>query len=307
MLLVGSENALHAFPAAMQILKQGGSAIDAVEAAIRSVEADLDDHSVGVGGWPNLLGEVELDASIMDGRTRASGAVGALRGYPYPISVARQVMERLPHVFLVGKGAADFAAEMSFAAEETLTDVAAREWIERVQANVPIDKLPALLHRREMVPWVNLTRDPQRVAGTVDVIAIDSQGNIASGVSTSGWAWKYPGRLGDSPIIGAGNYCDNRYGAAACTGYGELAIRGATAHTVVLLMRTGVPLREAGREALLDLPRPRNDQDENFMNIVAVDHQGNHCGFTNVLEWDQYAYMTAEMTEAVLAKRLFVE
>jgi beta-aspartyl-peptidase (threonine type) len=307
MLLVGSANARHALPAAMQILKQGGSAIDAVEAAIRLVEANLDDHSVGVGGWPNLLGEVELDASIMDGRTRASGAVGALRGYPHPISVARKVMECLPHVFLVGRGAADFAAEMGFAAAETLTDVAAREWIGRVQANVPTEKLPALLHRREMVPWVNLTRDPQRVAGTVDVIAIDGEGNIASGVSTSGWAWKYPGRLGDSPIIGAGNYCDNRYGAAACTGYGELAIRGATAHTVVLLMRTGVPLREAGRQALLDLPRPSNGQEDNFMNIVAVDAQGNHCGFTNVSERDQYTYMTAEMTEAVLEKRIFVE
>src|SRR4051812_17942687 len=114
MLLIGSENALETLPPAMQILKQGGSALDAVEAAIRLVESNLEDHSVGVGGWPNLLGEVELDASIMDGRNRSSGAVGALRGYPHPISVARRVMDSLPNVFLTGQGAADFAAEMGF-------------------------------------------------------------------------------------------------------------------------------------------------------------------------------------------------
>ncbi len=306
MLLVGSENALEALPPAMQILRQGGSALDAVEAAIRLVESNPDDDSVGLSGWPNLLGEVELDASVMEGRTRTAGAVGALRGYPHPISVARRVMETLPHLFLVGQGAADFAAEMDFVQEASPTDKAAREWFARVQANVPPEQLPALLQRRTMAPWVSLTRDPQRVAGTVDVIAIDSQGNIASGVSTSGWSWKYPGRLGDSPIIGAGNYCDNRYGAAACTGFGELAIRGATAHTVVLLMRTGMPLLEACQEALRDLPLPPGTVDDSFMNIVAVDHRGNHCGVTNVAEWNQYAYMTDEMTDAQIGQRVYV-
>jgi len=176
-----------------------------------------------------------------------------------------------------------------------------------VQANVPAERLPALLQRREMAPWVSLTRDPQRVAGTVDVIAIDALGHIASGVSTSGWSWKYPGRLGDSPIIGAGNYCDNRYGAAACTGFGELAIRGATAHTVVLLMRTGMPLLEACQEALRDLPHPPGAVDDSFMNIVAVDRHGNHCGVTNVAEWDEYAYMTDTMEHAEIAKRVYVD
>lgn len=306
MLLVGSENALAALPPAMQILKAGGSALDAVEAAIRLVEADPTEHSVGVGGWPNLLGEVELDASLMDGRTRAAGCVGALRGYPHPISVARAVMERLPHVFLVGQGAADFAAEMGFAPQETLTDVAAQEWIARIQANVPQDKLPALIHRREMAPWVFLTKDPQRVAGTVDVIAIDREGNMASGVSTSGWSWKYPGRLGDSPIIGAGNYCDNRYGAAGCTGHGELAIRGNTAHTVVLLLKMGLSLEEACRQAMLDLPRWGNTLTDSFMNIVAVDRHGNHCGATNDPNYGEYAYMTAAMAEAQIAPRIYV-
>ena len=307
MLLIGSENALQALPPAMHILKQGGSALDAVEAAIRLVESNPDDDSVGLSGWPNLLGEVELDASLMEGHTRTAGAVGALRGYPHPISIARRVMETLPHVFLVGQGAADFAAEMGFAQQASPTEKAAREWFSRVQANVPAERLPALLQRREMAPWVSLTRDPQRVAGTVDVIAIDAMGHIASGVSTSGWSWKYPGRLGDSPIIGAGNYCDNRYGAAACTGFGELAIRGATAHTVVLLMRTGMPLLEACQEALRDLPHPPGAVDDSFMNIVAVDRHGNHCGVTNVAEWDEYAYMTDTMEHAEIAKRVYVD
>lgn len=307
MLLIGSENALQALPPAMHILKQGGSALDAVEAAIRLVESNPDDDSVGLSGWPNLLGEVELDASLMEGHTRTAGAVGALRGYPHPISIARRVMETLPHVFLVGQGAADFAAEMGFAQQTSPTEKAAREWFARVQANVPAERLPALLQRREMAPWVSLTRDPQRVAGTVDVIAIDAMGHIASGVSTSGWSWKYPGRLGDSPIIGAGNYCDNRYGAAACTGFGELAIRGATAHTVVLLMRTGMPLLEACQEALRDLPHPPGAVDDSFMNIVAVDRHGNHCGVTNVAEWDEYAYMTDTMAHAEIAKRVYVD
>lgn len=306
MLLIGSENALFALPPAMQILKRGGSAVEAVEAAIRLVESNLDDHSVGIGGWPNLLGEVELDASIMDGRNRTSGAVGALRGYGHPISVARQVMEKIPHVFLVGQGAMDFAAEMGFEREETLTDIAAQEWMARLQANVPQGKMARLFQRREMAPWVALTTDPQRVAGTVDVIAIDGQGNIASGVSTSGWSWKYPGRLGDSPIIGAGNYCDNRYGAAGCTGYGELAIRGSTARTVVLAMQLGMALEEACSFALRELPPPPAGWEDNMMNIVAVDRHGNHCGATNIKEWDEYAYMTDGMTEGKIAKRIYV-
>jgi beta-aspartyl-peptidase (threonine type) len=270
------------------------------------VEADVEEHSVGVGGWPNVVGEVELDASIMDGRDRSTGAVGALRGFPHPISVARRVMEQLPHVFLVGQGAADFAKEMGFTQEEILTDIAAKEWIERVQVNVPIDRIPDLLHRREMAPWVNLAKDPQRIHGTINVIAVDSRGDIASGVSTSGWFWKYPGRLGDSPIIGAGNYCDNRYGAAACIGHGELAIRAGTARTVVLLLQMGVPLLEACRQAMLDLPVAPGEKDGSFMSIVAIDNDGNHCGVSNAPKFHEFAYMSAEMQEGELRRGTIV-
>lgn len=307
MLLVGSENAVHALPAGMAILRAGGSALDAVETAIRLVEIDPEEHSVGLGSWPNLLGELELDASLMDGRTRSSGAVGALQGYPYAISVARKVMEELPHVFLVGQGAADFAAEMGFARQETLTPVAKQEWIDRLLVNVPNAELPDLFQRRKMAPWVSLAKDPQRIHGTVDVIAIDDAGNIASGVSTSGWAWKYPGRLGDSPIIGAGNYCDNRYGAAACTGHGELAIRAGTARSVVLFRQMGMSLQQACEAAMRDLPiDPRFETIGSFMNIVAVDQDGNHCGVSNSTQFSEYCYMTAAMERAVLAKRTVV-
>ncbi len=252
------------------------------------------------------LGFIFLILIIVIAFVEAATMIGALRGYPHPISVARRVMDSLPHVFLTGQGAADFAAEMGFEREETLTDIAAHEWIDRVQANVPSAKMAALFQRREMTSWVALARDPQRIAGTVDVIAIDAQGNIASGVSTSGWAWKYPGRLGDSPIIGAGNYCDNRHGAAACTGYGELAIRGSTAHTVVLLMQMGLSLVEACQQALRDLPPAPPGWEDNMMNIVAVDRDGNHCGATNIKQWDEYAYMTDDMVEAKIAKRIYV-
>jgi len=307
MLLLGTWNTLHTLPAGMQALKNHGTALDAVEAAIRPVEENLEEHTVGVGGWPNLLGEVELDASIMDGRTRASGAVGALRGYANPISVARRVMERLPHVFLVGQGAADFAAEMGFLRQETLTDVAAKEWMDRLRANVPDESLPALLHRRQMAPWVNLTRDPRRVHGTTNVIAIDAEGNLASGVSTSGWAWKYPGRLGDSPVIGAGNYCDNRYGAACCIGHGELAIRAGTARAIVLLLQMGVPLLDACRHALQDLPVSPGDEDGSFISIISVDSQGNACNATNSTAFDEYCLMTPDMQEAEMLHGVHVE
>lgn len=305
MFVIGTWNAVHALPAGMEALKNGGSALDAVEAAIRLVEADPDEHSVGVGGWPNLLGEPELDASMMDGRNRASGAVGALIGYANPISVARKVMERLPHVFLVGQGAADFAAEMGFPRQETLTAEAAQVWIERVHANVPTEQLPALLHRRRMAPWVNLTKDPQRIHGTVNVIAVDGQGNLASGVSTSGWAWKYPGRLGDSPIIGAGNYCDNRFGAAACIGHGELAIRAGTARSVVLRMEMGMSLPDACRAAMRDLPIAPGEEGS-FINIIGVDKDGRHWAANNMKSFDEYVFMTADSTAVQVGKAEYV-
>jgi len=137
--------------------------------------------------------------------------------------------------------------------------------------------------------------------GTVNFLALDQHGDLASAVSTSGIAWKYPGRVGDSPIIGAGNYCDNRYGAVACTGMGELAIRVSTARSIVLYLKMGMTLQEAGLEALCDLHYILTESIQ-YMNIVALTPQGEHSGFTTV-PGKQYLYMTRAMDEPRLAER----
>jgi beta-aspartyl-peptidase (threonine type) len=273
-ILVASSNAAVGFGAGMEILRSGGNAIDAVIAAIALVEANPDDHSVGYSGLPNLLGEVELDASIMDGRTLAAGSVGALHGHQDAIALARRVMEELPHVLIVGEGADRFADELGFPATNLLTPESERVWRSRFE-EAP-DQMDGYMARvRELV--AGLTRDPEMpddVHGTVNVIARDRAGNIACGVSTSGWAWKYPGRLGDSPIIGAGNYADNRYGAAACTGRGEMAQRLCTAHSVVTAMRFGRSLDEALQMAADDLIT-LEDAYWGEVHIVAMDRDGN--------------------------------
>jgi len=257
---------------AMEMLRAGEAALDVVEQGIRQVEIDPKVRSVGVGGWPNLLGEVELDASIMDGRTLKTGAVGALRGYLHPISVARQVMEQLPHVFLVGEGAARFAAECGAEKGETLTEEAREEWEAWLRDHVPADvweRWPDV----PLAPWARLTADPETAGGTTVYLVQDGHGDIAVGVSTCGWAFKYPGRLGDSPIIGAGGYADNRYGAAACTGMGELAIRASTARSVVLYMKMGMSVEEACHEAARDL-RSLKREYRGGVTIHAIDASG---------------------------------
>ena len=219
-LVVASSNGRIGIQQAMAVLRGGGSALDAVVTCIQPVEANPEDHSVGYSGLPNLLGEVELDASLTDGRTLATGAVGTLRGYQDAIVLARRVMEELPHVLITGDGARRLAEEVGLSPVELLTPAAEAVW----RGRLPPDgraETAYLAKVRELVG--QLSRDPELpddVHGTVNVIARDQAGNLACGVSTSGWAWKYPGRLGDSPIVGAGNYSDNRWGAAVCTGLG---------------------------------------------------------------------------------------
>ncbi|MFT4038787.1 MAG: N(4)-(beta-N-acetylglucosaminyl)-L-asparaginase [Thermomicrobiales bacterium] len=275
--LIGSSNAIVGFADGAAILRDGGTALDAVVATIRRVEANPDDHSVGFSGLPNLLGEVELDASIMDGRTLATGAVAAMRGYQDAIDAARVVMETLPHVLIAGKGAEMLAAESGFAQSDLLTPEARAIWSERIDET---DAFAAAMRDRA----ARLSRDPERpldAHGTVNVIARDRAGNIASGVSTSGWAWKYPGRVGDSPIIGAGNYADQRFGAACCTGRGEMAQRLCTAHSVVTFMRCGLSLPEALRRAAEDL-HALEDPFWGEVNIVAMNRDGQHAAASTV-------------------------
>ena len=304
MIVVTSDNGIVGIEESMRVLKAGGTAIDAVEAGIRLVEDNPDDHTVGYSGYPNLLGEVELDASIMNGRTLESGAVGAIKGYPHPISIARKVMEDLPHVMLVSSGAERFAAEMGFPQQNLLTDEAHSIWKKRLQKDMPTDTFTNLQEEKDLKEWVRLATDPERAKGTVNFIAQDSNGDIACGVSTSGWAWKYPGRLGDSPVIGAGNYADNRYGAAACTGMGEMAIRGATAHSIVFYMKMGLSLTEAGKRAMEDL----NDLGGRFisaMRIIALDKDGNHTAFSSLPNID-YVYQRDDMSAPEKAARTYV-
>ena len=288
MLIIASSNGAIGIEEAMNTLKNGGSALDAVEIGIRLVEANPAEHSVGYNGFPNILGELELDASIMDGRSLNSGAVALMRGFPYAISVARQVMERaLPHVLLAGAGAERFAREIEAEQwEEMLTEEIRAVWRDRladVGAMAIARQAEDALELRDEAPlldWVKLTTDPERVLGTVNFIAIDSAGDIASGVSTSGWAWKYPGRIGDSPIIGAGNYADNRYGACACTGMGEMAIRAGSARSLVLYLKMGMSLEEAARQAMLDL-RDLGGDYIGGMNLIALDKDGERIGLSS--------------------------
>jgi beta-aspartyl-peptidase (threonine type) len=308
MLLIASSNGRVGMDAGWEVLASGGSALDAVEAATRLVEDNPDDHSVGYGGYPNLLGEVELDASIMDGTTLRAGAVGALRGYRHPISVARRVMEELPHVLLVGDGAARFAAEIGMRPEDLLTPDAAAAWREGIAGRLPEafrdaqgEIIAGLLRRA-----TGLATDPERVAGTVNVIAHDRAGRIACAVSTSGWAWKYPGRLGDSPIIGAGNYADDRYGAAACTGWGELAMRACTARSVILYLKQGLPLEDACREAFRDLSALGTPPGHALMSLIATDRHGNHCAVSTA-PGRTYVYRADGMDAWAEAPRLVVE
>ncbi|MCA9973862.1 MAG: N(4)-(beta-N-acetylglucosaminyl)-L-asparaginase [Anaerolineales bacterium] len=304
MILLASSNGRIGMAAAMDVLRAGGSALDAVEAGIRLVEANPDDHTVGLGGYPNILGEMELDASIMNGRTLESGAVAGMKGYLHAISVARQVMEHLPHVLLVADGAARFAAEMGFTPADLLTDYARDAWQRRLDRDLPPDVRAALHAQTSLRDWVRLATDPERAGGTVNFIAQDARGDIASGVSTSGWAWSYPGRVGDSPIIGAGNYADNRYGAATCTGMGEMAIRAGTARSIVLYLKMGLPLAAAGQQAMNDL----NDLGGRFrstMHSLVLDKEGNHAAFSTIPD-KTYVYQTADMPAPVEHPRTHV-
>ncbi|MBN1247814.1 MAG: N(4)-(beta-N-acetylglucosaminyl)-L-asparaginase [Anaerolineae bacterium] len=304
MYLVASTNAIVGLEQAMALLRNGATAVDAVETAIRAVEANADDHSVGYGGYPNLIGEVELDAGLMQGADLTSGSVAALKGYKHPISVARKVMEYLPHVLLVGDGAARFAAEMGYAPEALLTDTARETWAKGLKPEWSDDDLATIADASPLWSWVELATDPERTRGTTNVIAQDAAGHLCVGVSTSGWAWKYPGRVGDSPIVGAGFYADDRCGAAACTGTGEMAIRAATAHSVVLYIKMGLSLIEAGHRAMQDL----NELGGRFlagMNFIAVDSEGNHAGFSSYAEATYLVY-TPDLAAPATLPRTYV-
>ncbi len=286
--------------AGMDILRTGGSAVDAVEAACRLVEDNQEDHSVGTGGFPNSDGVVELDASLMEGTTRRAGAVAALKDYPYPLSVARAVMERLPrHLLLVGEGAAKFAAAQGFEKRELLTDAAGEAFR---QKKFTLSGEEYAFDGTDVKR--NIEKSAEHTYGTVNFLAQDNEGRIASAVSTSGWAFKHPGRVGDSPIIGAGNYCDDRFGACACTGLGEWSLRASTARTVVLAMQLGLSLDDACVFAFRDLfSIPVPPPIDPVMSFVALDKNGAHAGYSTT-PGRTYVWQTADMPQFVTQERV---
>lgn len=222
---------------AFNVLEQGEPALSALEIGINAVEMDPSVQSVGYGGLPNRAGYVELDAGIMDAHGHRSGAVAGLRGFPRPISVARRVMEVLPHALLVGEGAAEFAREQGFEEEETLSPEASEQWLAWRETQAP----PADAEDHDTVGMIIWTPDA-----------------LVVGCSTSGLKWKYPGRVGDSPIVGAGLYADEEVGAAVATGNGDEISRVALCSRVVFSMERGMSAQEACDEAIRYLMRKRS-------------------------------------------------
>jgi len=255
-----NETGQEAMRQAWAILAEGGSALDAVERGANVIEVDPDDTSVGYGGLPNERGVVQLDASIMDGRTYNAGAVAAIEGIKTPASVARLVMERTDHVMIVGRAATEFAKSFGFVEEDLMTP-RSREiflrWRERHSEDDdwgPPDHLRSVPAggADEAIEQAGrlLEGEIEHHYGTTNVLAVDGDGNVAGVTTTSGLSWKIDGRVGDSPIIGAGLYVDNAVGAAGATGRGEDVIKSCASYYIVMRMRDGRSPQEACEDAI---------------------------------------------------------
>lgn len=262
---------------AWTILGKGGRSLDAVEKGVRLVENDPEERSVGYGGRPDRDGRVTLDACIMDENYNI-GSVACLENIKNPISVARAVMEKTPHVMLVGDGALQFAISQGFKKENILTAESEKEWKEWLKDS-------------KYQPIVNIENHD-----TIGMIALDAQGNLSGACTTSGMAFKMHGRVGDSPIIGAGLFVDNEIGAATATGHGEEVIRTVGTHLVVELMRQGRNPQQACKETverIVNITKRRNkslkDIQVGFIAINKKGEYGSYCiqdGF-NFAVYDQ--------------------
>ena len=253
------EHGIAANEAAMATIQKGGSALDAVEQGVRVSESDPEVSSVGYGGIPDRDGNVTLDACIMNPAGEA-GSVGYLQHIKNPISVARLVMEKTPHVMLVGDGALKFALDQGFKKEELLTKKARKVWEAWKAKQVPV-------------------ADPEN-HDTIGMVAMDNMGNIAGACTTSGLSWKIPGRVGDSPIIGAGMYVDNDIGGAAATGKGEAVIRIAGSFLIVELMRQGRSPKSACKLAVERIVKKQPDHKEFQVGFIALNKKGETGGFS---------------------------
>jgi isoaspartyl peptidase/L-asparaginase-like protein (Ntn-hydrolase superfamily) len=312
--IIGSERSEAGLAAGMELLRNGGAALDAVEEALRRCEDNLADHYVGTGGLPNARGVVELDASVMVGSSRGFGAVAAVKGYPHPVSLARAVLEKLPqHALLVGEGAEQFAQECGFTTAELLTEESLAEWRqalapaseEAIEGENTAATSGDVAYRHAALDLVRRLTPHDGPWGTINVIALDSSGELVVGVSTSGYPYKYPGRVGDSAIPGAGNYCDLRHGAAACTGRGELSMRATGARLIVDRLAAG-DSPEAACAAMLRDAALLPDQFRAELRALAMAPDGRHGGAAGQAG-STYSVMTADDAEVRFLPRLMVE
>ncbi|WP_205720220.1 isoaspartyl peptidase/L-asparaginase family protein [Fodinibius halophilus] len=247
--------------AAWEVLAEGGSALDAVEAGVRVTEADPEVRTVGYGGRPDRDGYVTLDACIMD-EQQQGGSVGALQHIMHPISVARKVKEDSPHVMLVGDGALDFALDQGFEKKNLLTDQSKKDW-EQWKKDA------------EYKPEVNIENHD-----TIGLLALDSNGNLSGACTTSGMAWKMHGRIGDSPLIGSGLFVDNEVGAASGTGVGEEIIRVCGSHLVVENMRRGDSPEQACKNTVERIVANKDSLENIQVGFIAINKQGQVGGYS---------------------------
>ena len=298
-LVISSANGLQACKKAMEMLGTGADTLDAVIAGVNIVELDPNDHTVGYGGLPNEEGVVELDACVMHGPSRRCGSVASIQGSKTPSKIAKLVMTETDHIMLVGEGAGRFAREMGFPSEELLTDDSRLAWLVWKRSirdrsghtnwAGELDAPPPTAELRELFPnadgkklaWA-LEMATHPPTGTINCLALNAKGEMSGVTTTSGLAWKIPGRVGDSPIIGAGLYLDQDVGAAGSTGRGEENIRVAGAHTIVENMRHGMTPKDACLDALKRVSRNFSDDKTRLtkfdLNFYALRKDGQYAG-----------------------------
>lgn len=281
-------------------LLQGGSALDAVEKGINLIEEDPDNLTVGIGGLPDREGHVTLDACIMDQDSRC-GSVMGLEHIVNVISVARKVMEKTPHVILVGDGALQFALDQGFTKTNLLTPKSEALWKEWLKTSKyqPKMNIENELYKKDPMPGGKDNHD------TIGLIAMDARGNIAGGCSTSGMAYKMRGRVGDSPVIGAGLFVDNEIGAATSTGVGEEVIRCVGSHLVVELMRHGYTPENACKEAVMRIVRKSPAKSKEIqVGFLAINKKGEYGAYA-LQKGFSYAVKTADKDIVIPGKSYY--
>lgn len=281
-----AESAKRCVRLGMEILKNNGTALEAVAAAVQTAEDDPLFNN-GTGSHLNMKGEIEMDASIMDGKTLAAGAVGCIKRVKNPVLVAKKVMEETDYLLLVGEGATEFARKVGFPDYDPTLEKRRLEWQDMIGKVKRGEPLPPPLDRiqQKIARWID----------TVGAVAVDRQGNFAAATSTGGYPLKMPGRLGDVPIISAGTYAENSGGGASITGVGEVVIKTALAKSICDMMRSGVSAQKT-TEALVDMLNKKFNRPP--MTLIAIDKDGG-VGAARNIELTPHAYLTEDLSEPV--------